>query len=275
MDIPFAPIAFAANLIASAIAAYTDLKTGYIYDWITYPLIGLGIILSVLSGQWIGIILGIGIYAIGYFAYKQGKLGGGDIKLLAGMALVQPIFSGQLFVVSVLLVASVAACVGLCVKYVGGYLLSKPKIDWNNSRKKLGIGMLAGLIIFLAYTLSQGIFSIPVTLLFLLALGMGILFYMLEDEVKAHAFLKRIPLEEMEDDELLAIEHLSAEEKEKLGKNITPLIERSDMLRFKHAGMHTIPVYRNLPKFAPFLLVGVLVVYFFPEAISAFIPGIA
>ncbi|QQR92737.1 MAG: prepilin peptidase [Candidatus Iainarchaeum archaeon] len=275
MDLPLAPIAFAANTIASGIAAYTDWKTGYIFDWITYPLIGLGIILSILNGQWIGIALGIGIYAIGYFAYKQGKLGGGDIKLLAGMAVVQPIYQGQLFVLSVLLVACIVACVGLCIQYVGSYLLSKPKINWKEPRKRLGFGMVIALIVFLAYSFDQGIFSPIQAIVLLLAVGMGILFYMLEDEIKVHAFLKRIPLEQVEDDELLAAEHLSHEEKQKLGKDIPALIDRGDIARFRHAGMHTIPVYRDLPKFAPFLFAGVLVVYVFPGVLSAFIPVIA
>lgn len=275
MALPLAPIAFAANIIASAIAAYTDWKTGYIFDWITYPLMAIGIILSVLSGQWIGIVLGIGIYAIGYFAYKQGKLGGGDIKLLAGMAMVQPLYEGQLFVLSVLLVASIAACVGLCIQYVGGYLLSKPKINWNQTRKKVGAIMLVVLIGFMFYAITQNVFSFVQGAILLIAIGMGIIFYMLEHEIKAHAFLKRIPIEQMEDDELLAVEHLTHEEKQKLGKEIPPLIDRSDMMRFKHAGIHTIPVYRNLPKFAPFLFVGVLLVYLFPSALSAFIPVIA
>lgn len=275
MDLPLAPIAFAANIIASGIAAYTDWKTGYIFDWITYPLIGLGIILSILNSQWIGIVLGIGIYAIGYVAYKQGKLGGGDIKLLAGMALVQPLYQGQLFVLSVLLVACVVACAGLCIQYVGSYLLSKPKINWKESRKKLGIGMAIALIVFLAHSYTQGVFTPIQATVLLLAFGMGALFYMLEDEIKAHAFLKRIPIEQVEDDELLAVEHLSHEEKQKLGKDIPALIDRSDTARFKHAGIHTIPVYRDLPKFAPFLFAGVLIVYLFPGVLSAFIPVIA
>ena len=268
-------IAFAANIIAAAVAAYTDWKTGYIFDWITYPLIAIGVVLSVLQQQWLGLVLGVGIYAIGYVAYKQGKLGGGDIKLLAGMALVQPVYHGMIFVVSVLLVASVLACAGLCVYYVGGYLLSRPKVNWNSMRKKLSAFMLIFLFAFFAYFINLGIFSFLVGTALLIALGLGIIFYALEDELKAHAFLKRIPLEQLEDDELLAVEHLSAEEKAKLGKNIPQLIDRTDILRFRHAGLHTIPVYRNLPKFAPFLLLGVLVVYVFPEILRPFIPMIA
>lgn len=135
--------------------------------------------------------------------------------------------------------------------------------------------MLIAVLVFIAYSMANEIFSLLQGTILLLALGMGIIFYMLENEIKAHAFLKRIPLEEMEDDELLAVEHLSADEKQKLGKEIPPLIDRGDIQRFKHAGMHTIPVYRDLPKFAPFLFVGVLLVYLFPEALSAFIPVIA
>ncbi len=265
-------LSFAAVLLAGIIAAYTDWKTGYIYDWITYPLIAIGIILSALTQQWLGILLGVAIYGIGLLVYRTGKIGGGDIKLLAGMALVQPVFAGMIFVFAVLFVAALTACLGLSVYYVGNFLLTKPKIAWKTQRKMSAGIMLLGVLVLGWLNVQNPLWSIETTLFIGVSLFAGILFYAFEEEIKRHAFLKRIPLEQLEDDEVLAMEHLTAEEKQKMEKNISALVGTDDTLKLKQLGFHTIPVYRNLPKFAPFLLLGTLITYLFPQWVSQFVP---
>ncbi len=84
-----------ALLLVSAllIVSFIDLSHQIIPDWITYPGIGIGLILSWLTGSpgwWsslIGLLVGGGLLwllAVGYqlLAKKEG-MGGGDIKLLA------------------------------------------------------------------------------------------------------------------------------------------------------------------------------------------------
>lgn len=267
-------IQFAVNLIASIIATYTDIKTGFIYDWITYPLIAIGIILSILTGQWIGIVLAALIYGIGLYAYNTGKMGGGDIKLLAGMALVQPLYNGMIFVLGVLLVAAVSASIIMTIWFVGRFLLSGKKINWKTPRKKTAILAFIVLIMGVHFLTLHGLLPLPILLVFVIALFMGLVFYAFEDEVKAHAFLTHVPIDKIEEDEIFAIEHLTKEEKEKWGKNIPILIGPENRALFREKGMHTIPVYRNLPKFAPFLLIGVLMVYLFPEWIAMIVPSL-
>ncbi len=267
-------IQFAVTLIASLIAAYTDIKTGFIYDWITYPLIVIGVILSIIAGQWIGIVLAALIYGMGLYAYNTGKMGGGDIKLLAGIALVQPLYQGMIFVLGVLLVAAVSASIIMAIWYVGGFLLSGHKINWKTPRKKTALFAFLVLLFAFYFLSMRGLLPPWILLVFLVAMFTGLLFYAFEDEVKAHAFLVRIPLEKIEEDEILAVEHLTKEEKEKWEKNIPTLIGPENSHTLKQQGMHTVPVYRNLPKFAPFLLMGVLVVYLFPEWIAMIVPSL-
>jgi Flp pilus assembly protein protease CpaA len=265
---------FLVVVIAGITATYTDWKTGYIYDWITYPLIVIGVILSLLTQQWIGLGLGALIYGIGIWAYKTGKIGGGDIKLLAGISLVQPIFGGMVFVLSVLVVATIAASIGLSVWYVGNFLLTRPTIKWNTKRKKHALLFLTGITAYMFWAFNYSAMPPAMARVFGTALFFGIVFYGFEEEIREKMFLTRIPPEELEEDELLAEEHLTEEEKEKFGKEIPSLIEFSDKLKLKQMGFKTIPVYRNLPKFAPFLLIGILGTYLFPEIISQIVPAL-
>jgi archaeal preflagellin peptidase FlaK len=77
-------------LITTGVAAYTDYKTGYIYNWISFPLIIIGFLFLIFEsfifpvfGTYyflkVLIITGI-IYGVGYLFYYFGKLGGGDVK---------------------------------------------------------------------------------------------------------------------------------------------------------------------------------------------------
>lgn len=266
-------LAFGANILAGTLAAYTDWKTGYIYDWITYPLIIVGLIISLLTGQWIGLVFGAAIYVLGVLAYRTGKIGGGDIKLLAGMALVQPIYAGMIFPFAVLLVGTLMACLVLSVYYAGGFLLSQGKINWKTKRKmSAGIMTIAmGALIYYVTTLQ--LWPVETVAVLSVSILAGMVFYTLEDEIKTFAFLKRITIEQLEDDEVLAIEHLTQEEKEKWGKSIPNLVGTDDKLRLKQMNVHTIPVYRNLPKFAPFLLFGIVFVYLFPEWVLPLVPA--
>ena len=266
-------IQFAVNLIASIIAAYTDIKTGYIYDWITYPLIGVGIVHSLLTQQWLGFLLGGIIYGMGWLAYRSGKIGGGDIKLLAGMALVQPTYEGMVFPLAVLLIGALSACIGFGIYYTGAFLLSRKKMEWNTPRKKIAAILAIGLVLVTGYTHATLPEAGIMFILLELALGLGLAFYAFEEEIKTHSFLRRIALDELEDDEVLAREHFTQEEIKKWGEKIPGLVSREDIPHLKQKGFHTLPVYRNLPKFAPFLLVGIIITYLFPEWVSQIVPS--
>lgn len=84
-----------ASLIFCAVCAYTDYKYGLIFNKITLPTIGLGILLNCLSNGFSGLKLSIAGCAagitLGMLFGITGGMGGGDIKLLAAFgALVGP-----------------------------------------------------------------------------------------------------------------------------------------------------------------------------------------
>jgi Flp pilus assembly protein protease CpaA len=127
-------------LLGTAVAAYTDFKTGYIYDWITYPLIAIGIALRLWSQDWLGLGLGIAVFAALYVFYWTGKLGGGDVKLFTGIALVLPFYQDKVFLLNVLFFAALSAMLFYAVYYL--YRLWNEHIPLDIDEKQRNTALL-------------------------------------------------------------------------------------------------------------------------------------
>ena len=75
--------------ILLVVSAFSDLAHGVIYDWVTLPGIGLGLMAHGLTGGQAGVeraLLGLGVGAavFGLF-FLLGSLGGGDVKVMAAV----------------------------------------------------------------------------------------------------------------------------------------------------------------------------------------------
>ena len=96
-------------LLACIYASYSDLKRGIIPNKLTFPLIGVGLVLngvySFLTGNfWFIIaaaIITVVIFALGYLFWKMGAWAGGDVKLFTALAallaIYPPLFSYKIF----------------------------------------------------------------------------------------------------------------------------------------------------------------------------------
>ena len=71
-----------------AVCAVTDILHGKIYNRITYPAIGVGVLLAVVTGMYmlkaslIGLLVGFILY---FLVFMMGGLGGGDVKLMTAV----------------------------------------------------------------------------------------------------------------------------------------------------------------------------------------------
>ncbi len=100
MAAPYFPeLFFGITLLALCIATYTDLKARVVPNKLTYFLAGAGLALkaveSILSGSAQPLIFGLGGGAIafgaGYLLYRLGVWAGGDVKLVAAIAVLNPV----------------------------------------------------------------------------------------------------------------------------------------------------------------------------------------
>ncbi|BDZ68446.1 A24 family peptidase C-terminal domain-containing protein [Methanobacterium ferruginis] len=98
IDIPLITTIIA--ILACLYASYSDLKQGIIPNKLTFPLIGLGILLNGIYAFMIGdlwfiiicvVVTGV-IFALGYLFWKMGAWAGGDVKLFTALAALLPFY---------------------------------------------------------------------------------------------------------------------------------------------------------------------------------------
>ena len=100
------------------VAAYTDLSRGKVYNWCTYPAIGLGLALGHILDAYgpghlvnsiAGLAIAVAIFALPYFL---GWVSAGDIKLVAAIGAVAGAkVSGQFFVLYATVYSAVVGAV--------------------------------------------------------------------------------------------------------------------------------------------------------------------
>ena len=266
-------------LVASAIGAYTDFRTGEIFDYITYPLIGIGILLNAFElflgnfVAWQYFALGAAVFVLGYIAYFAGKIGGGDVKLFVGIALVLPFFGESFFPLNVFLINALFAAAILAVIGVGiYYLLKYAKKGMNLNYNRQGIIRAALLAILFGFYFYFGLQFKAINLLAVQMLAfpvaIAILFIAFEKGIKKEFFLKKVKLSELEEDEVIAFEFLEEKEKKELELKFKGVIGEKEKEKLEKAGIKEMLVYRALPRFGPFVFFGIAIVLLKPELIQ-------
>jgi Flp pilus assembly protein protease CpaA len=252
-------------LFALVFAAYTDYKSGFIHNWLNYSLAIIGLILNIFTYSFVtnlNIILGcVFIFGIGYIIYYFGKIGGGDIKLFIAINLILPIYYNQPFVLFVLLFSCLFSVIIVSLIYI--FKLFK-KIKFTNKFLKNKIpDILKSFFIFIIFVLfmhfSIKFGSLPNYFYYsLIPIFLGVFIMIFQEEIKKYIYLQTLPLSKIEDGDVIAIEHISKTllEKLKLGKR--QVIEEEDLKRFKKLNIKNLPIYYNLPKFGPYILLGTI-----------------
>ena len=160
-----------AMLAAVGIAAYTDSKTGLIPNWLTLPLIALGpIYWLVTESSEAGLRSLLAVLVVGlvpYLMYRMDSLGGGDVKLFAGLGGLGGITLGlevlmysliAAMFVAVLLMAARGQLTVIAINV--GRIIANPFLPKNRRKPpernemhqfRLGLSILAGTAFTLGY----------------------------------------------------------------------------------------------------------------------------
>jgi len=288
----FELIRLAIALGGTAAAAYEDAKTSFIDDRVTMGMLAAGIILDILTFDvnFIALSLGVSavIFAVGYLAYKTGQLGGGDVLLFAGLQALLPVFPLTIlpfvqslypagvaqavefiaemnlypFFLSVFVASSLFAMLGSAVQYALALRGKKLKPDLVPLAVIGGTGVIALGWILNAFGLSLVQLGF-VALVFL----PGMFLVGFKKQLLAEVIVQRIPISKIEDEDILATEAMPPGllKKYSLGRVLTKK-EVAKLRKIRAAGkMSSFPVYKNLPRFGPYILAGLVASLLFAD----------
>ncbi len=246
-------------LLGTGAGAITDARTGMIPDKITLTMIAIGILLNIAELKIELFAVGAIVFAIGYLAYWAGKIGGGDVKLFTGIALLIP-FSGKgIFILDVLMAAALTSIVFYGALYSIKY--ARKGIEWKEIKTGVGraglIGAFITLYFFMIY--SYKLMSLEGISVLGIAVFFALVFLALEKGIRKEFFLKKVKLGNLEEDEVVAQDFLDEKVKKILGLKFKGVIGQKELIALKKEGVKEISVYQNLPPFAPFIFIGIVI----------------
>lgn len=261
----------AAVLIGSGIGAYTDFKTGLIPDKITYSMVVLGVLLNIIEFEFNAFALAAIVFVAGYFLYYAGKLGGGDVKLFTGIALLMPFMNGFPFLLTALFVGAIIAVLFLSSYYVIKY--ARVGIDFSENRQGFIRSGLLGIVVAAYFFVAVSYEIFPINYVFVLGIPLfsALVFIAFERGIRKNFFLQKVKLNELEEDDLIAYDFLKPELRDKINLKIKGIIDGKLKNELEGLGVKEILVYRNLPKFAPFVFMGVAAAIAYPDLLMLFI----
>ena len=265
-------------LLGLLYSAYTDLKTGYVQDWLSHTMIGLGI-MSVFvyfpDRALESLAVGAIVFAVGYVLYIYGNIGGGDVKLFTAIALLVPYYSGEVtqiaaylgvsyiappypFIVSVFLVSGILFMMFISVYYFIRVIRLRKKIGKFREKMFKGIVYAAILMPFFYY---WTLVSFAMSLLYI-PIFFTCMIIPFKDDFIRFFFAQKKAISKLDDDDIIAIEILDKNLLAKLGiKRRTHTMKELERIKAnarKHR-ISTITVCENLPKFVPYILLSVII----------------
>jgi len=267
MDL-FLTARIAVLLAGCAAGAYTDAKTGLIFDKITYPMIAAGILLNLIEWNLLFLAIGASVFAIGYAVYYLGKIGGGDVKLFTAIAFLLPFYGKQLFLLDSLFVAALFAVTFYAIFFVTKY--ARKGISWkeNKGSAKKAAGFAIIIVAYLVALAQLGAVALTTVALLALPLGLALLFMAFEHGIRRCFFLRYVKLGELDEDEVIAAEFLNKKTKQKLQLHLKGVFGKKEIAILRKMGLKKVPVYRDMPPFAPFVLLGCIAALAAPDLVS-------
>lgn len=252
-------------VVLTAIAAWQDNKTSYVDDKVLYALVGAGLLLNALSFSVSFFIstlpAALFIAAFGYLLWKRGSFGQGDVWLFLGLQFLLPEYPSFVqsplpsfpFVASVFLASSVFSLFGSTAFYAAK-LAQANAFDKIRSAAFIVLGVSAAFLLYLlpVAPLAKLFFS-----LFAISTVFLALFYR---TITEKVLVQWVSLKGVEDEDVLALDKLPRDfvKKHGLGKVATKSVFAKLKALSKSGRMKKFPVYKNLIRFNPYVLAGLI-----------------
>lgn len=275
-------------IVLTAVLAIEDGMTSFMDQNLLYAMILLGAVLDLLTfDKPLMFAAGVGaviIFGIGYYYYRKGEVGGGDVLLLCGLHLLFPYpptmvsqwaysvlgvnlnpltfavltdFNSVIpFVVSVLVTATLLGLIYTAISYAWKLNWNRPKPDFTYG----GLALIATILVLGSSLLFFGLKEIQFVV-YLAAFLPAVFLAAFGKQIKEELIVEQTPISGILDEDVLVTELMDEKivKKYSLGRVVTA----SELEKLKEVcrkeRISKFPIARDLPRFGPFLLLGLLI----------------
>ncbi|MEM2962892.1 MAG: hypothetical protein QXN01_00120 [Candidatus Anstonellales archaeon] len=276
MDYTFLRVGFA--VIGVGVLSYFDVfNNKNIPEHLLYLFLILSFILFALSPPEEPLISSLSIllvFAIGFFAYRAGHIGGADVLALTSLSLLLPenphIFSSSSeyfsilpFIVPVLyysvILFSAYNLVANLPKSIMAILEGKVKI--NTLKTVWAFFLLAAFAIFLYFSFGRFLttYLLSITIMFISAVFLALF----GDFLRASS-VTYLPAKKIEQEDVLALEFMDKELIKKY--NLRRLVGKKELAQLRKLPIKKFAVYTGMVPFLPFLFFGLIFALLFGDA---------
>jgi hypothetical protein len=275
------PVSLLQVLIAvggTALVAWQDAKTSFMDERVLYGMVVLGLLLLLPAGLpalTSAATVAAVIFSIGYFAYRTGQLGGGDVWLFTALALLVPVRPDGLsdalgtlgilfppaaftppypFVVSIASASAALGMLGAVGLYVG-------RMPWNKTRLENAVFLAGSSLLFggLAWAWISG-FPPGAVLLSALVGFPALFFSVYRSVVRREVIVQPTRISDILDEDVLDLDRLPPAWVARYGLERVVTADQLARLRAlsKAEGVRTFPICRVLPRFGPYILLSLV-----------------
>jgi len=274
--LPYEELRIGIALLGTAAATYFDLSNNRnVPNSLLYGFLAFAVLLNLFApGESIIYTFAVSaiIFAAGWLFYRAGQIGGADVFVLASISLllpVQPLSSMQNattpllqfpFALYIFAIAGLLFILAMLATYapaaLRGALSGKIKIAPEKWAYAAGLALLFAAFAYFA----QSVPFVPASYIALLGiLVLSSMFFLLFREHVRDAMLSYVPLSKIEEEDVIALEHMGRGLAEKY--SIPRVMGAPDLARLKKSKIPLArwPVYKKMHVFLPYILLALLV----------------
>ena len=269
MFLPYAEIRIGITLLFLIIGSYFDIfKEKNIPDKLLYSFVGVAFLTNVFAFDNFAFIYGIVqsliIGGITYLSYKRGHIGGAEVFYFAAISLLIPYYNTIVpFIISVLIFATLLFAITMAF-YTLIKLWGKKHLKPNYAYIVLAllyIAFIAYLYFTPSFALLNKVFLFVVSILFITSLYFGMFKRDIEKLMIGYVEVNKAKEE-------VVVSGINKDVDAIMGND--KVIGEKHISVFKKKGITTIPVFKHLPPFLPFLTLGFILALFYESALFFF-----
>ncbi|MFH0817736.1 MAG: prepilin peptidase, partial [Candidatus Micrarchaeota archaeon] len=273
------------------VAAYYDVfNNRNVPNWLTYSLVAIGIVFSIYvfvseditsesapklfsMGFFTSLLTTFGpalsLLVVGYYFYVNGQIGGADVLVFVAIALLVPQqpfsltktegtplikipYVVSIFALSGVLFSTYMFC-SMFPKVMGAILAKKVKLE---PQKALTAFVVLALYGFLLWNMMR-IVPIVYILITGIVLVSAFFVYLFRDFILDEYVIQSVPLDKIDEEDVLAIEKMDQELVKKYG--LKKVLTTKEFEKLKSVPLKVFPIYKNMNSYMPHVLAAMLI----------------